>query len=449
MELVKNFPIGFYLWWLGINGCLYFAEFHFIQNFTGIHAKKFLMWYVMFSDLLTFFVMFYQSPGILRLLLHAGIIVGFPVFCLKIKWSDAVAPAMIILTLFTFMEGFQTVFMRFLSGQEADFSTAIVIQILVSGILTVLLVVTLNYISKTYFFTGQQKISHCLYALLFPCIFIVWAIRSGLSLDMWMDSGTENLLPGNQSNLWALFWILGACAIFFIILRLAGRIVILSMQETDQKRLEDQMKEQSIYLEEAKMRNEKYRRFQHDIDNHFLVLSGLIHEKKYEEAEIYFENLHKASDHLLIGIETGNPVIDILLNEKINYARSNGIEVKYDIRFSSDCPVEDLDLCVILANAMDNAITACMKGDIEQPEISVMVCKRHHFLILEIANPVSAVYQATEYGTGLKNIRHTVEKYEGTMEIEESKNYFKLTALLCLKPFTKEEPPFAKSRLRK
>ena len=123
---------------------------------------------------------------------------------------------------------------------------------------------------------------------------------------MWMNSGTEDLLPGNQSNLWALFWILGACAIFFIILRLAGRIVILSMQETDQKRLEDQMKEQSIYFEEAKMRNEKYRRFQHDIDNHFLVLSGLIHEKKYEEAELYFENLHKASDHLLIGIETGD-----------------------------------------------------------------------------------------------------------------------------------------------
>lgn len=449
MEFIKIFPIGFYLWWLGINGCLYFAEFHFIENFTGIHAKRFLMWYVIFSDLLTFFVMFYQSPGILRLLLHAGIIVIFSVFCLKIKWSDAVAPAMITLTLFTFMEGFQTVFMRFLSGQEAGFRTAIVIQILVSGILTVLLAITLNYISKTYLFTGKQKISHCLYALFFPCIFIVWAIRSGLSLDMWMVSDVKDLFPGKQSNLWALFWILGACVVFFIILRLVGRVVILSIQETDQKRLEDQMKEQSIYLKEAKMRNEKYRRFQHDIDNHFLVLSGLIHEKKYEEAEIYFENLHKASDHLLIGIETGNPVIDILLNEKISYARSNGIEVKYDIRLSSDCPVEDLDLCVILANAMDNAITACMKGDIEQPEISVVICKRHHFLILEIANSVSVADQAAEYGTGLKNIRHTVEKYEGTMEIEKSKNYFKLIALLCLKPFRKKEMPFAKSCLHK
>ena len=96
---------------------------------------------------------------------------------------------------------------------------------------------------------------------------------------------------------------------------------------------------------------------------------------------------------------------------------------------------------------MDNAITACMKGDIEQPEISVMIRKRHQFLILEIANPVCTAYQTAESGTGLKNIRHTVEKYEGTMEIEESKFYFKLTALLCLKPFTKDKLPSTKNCL--
>ena len=86
MESAEIFSIGFYLWWLGINSCLYFAEFHFIQNFTGIRVKRFLIRYVLFSDLLTFFVMFHQSPGVLRLLLHAGIIVGFSVFCLKRKW---------------------------------------------------------------------------------------------------------------------------------------------------------------------------------------------------------------------------------------------------------------------------------------------------------------------------------------------------------------------------
>ena len=52
------------------------------------------------------------------------------------------------------------------------------------------------------------------------------------------------------------------------------------------------------------------------------------------------------------------------------------------------------------------------------------------------------------YGTGLENIKHIVEKYEGTMEIEESKSYFKLTALLCLKPFTENELPLTKNSLK-
>lgn len=447
MGCAKILSVGFYLWWLGVNGCLYYAEYHFIQNFMGIRRKQFWVQYVLFGDLLTFLVMFCQSPSILRLILHAGMIVSFSAICFKMKWSDAVAPAMIILALYTFMEGFQTVLMRWLSGQEINFCRAIAVQMLVSGVLAGFLVLTLNYVSKTYSGIGQQTISTCLYSLLFPCVFIVWVIRSGLGLDMWMTTAAGDALAQKQSNLWALLWILGACGIFFIILRLAGRIIILSIQETDQKRLEDQVKKQSIYLEEAKMRNEKYRRFQHDIDNHFLVLSGLIREKKYEEAERYVDHLRGASERLLIGIETGNPVIDILLNEKIRYAESNGIKIRHDIQLSPNCPVTDPDLCVILANAMDNAITACITESIKQPEISVVICRRRQFLLLEVANTISAVCRTVEYGTGLKNIRHTVEKYEGTMEIENGVNCFKLTALLCLKPFAKEEPPFTNHRL--
>ncbi len=448
MAAEKFLSMGFYLWWLSVNGCLCFAEFHFIQKFTGIRGKRFVLQYVLLSELLTFLIMYCRSFSILGFLFHAGIIVGYSVFFLKMKWLDAAAPMMIILTLFTFMEGFQTVLLGWLSGQDMDFQAAIIIQMLVSGILAALLIMTLNYISKTYSYMGQKRISTYLYALLFPCVFIVWAIRSGLSLDMRTASKAANsVLLGKQSYFWAFFWISGACAVFFILLKLAGRIVILSIQETDQNRLENQIKAQSIYLEEAKMRSEKYRRFQHDIDNHFLVLSGLIHEKKYGEAEIYFDNLHKASDHLLLGLETGNPVLDILMNEKIRYAESKGVRIRHDIRLPSRCPVEDLDLCIIMANAIDNAIAACTKERIKQPEIYVVIHKRHHFIIIEITNPISEAYQTAEYGTGLKNIKYTVEKYEGTMEIEYGKNYFKLTALLCLKPITQEEQPFTKCGL--
>ena len=192
-----------------------------------------------------------------------------------------------------------------------------------------------------------------------------------------------------------------------------------------------------LALEEAKKRNEQYRTFQHDINNHFLVLSGLIREKRYEEAEIYLDKLHGSSDRLLIGIETGNPILDILLQEKISFAVSSGIEVKHDVQIPPDCGEEDMDLCMILANALDNAVHACRKVAGRQPEISVMVRRRHHFLIIEVVNTMVQAQGRLEYGTGLNNIRRTAEKYEGTMEIENDGETFRLTVLLCLAPFTK------------
>lgn len=434
MEYLRFFSIGFYIWWLFINGWLYTAEFNFIQSFTGIRGKKYMIPYVLLSVTLTFLVMYCHSIGVFRLVLHMGLIFCFCKFLLSMKWIDTIAPTMIILTLSTFMEGFQTIFMRWLVKQAIGECVGIIIQMLVTGILALLLIITLQFVTKKYAYTGQQKISSYLYTLLLPCIFIVWVIRSGLGLDMWMDQSFND-----QSDLWALVWILGACAIFFIILKLVSKIITLSIEEIEQKRLQDQIKKQYVYLEEAKKRNEQYRMFQHDINNHFLVLSGLIREKNYKEAEKYFNKLHGASDKLLLGIETGKPVIDILLNEKVNFARLNSIEVKQDVKIPEDCSVEDMDLCIILANAIDNAIQACVKEKNGQPEISITVRKRHRFLIVEVANTIISENYMFEYGTGLKNIKHIVEKYEGTMEIETSDNYFRLAILLCFLPFTKEK----------
>lgn len=251
---------------------------------------------------------------------------------------------------------------------------------------------------------------------------------------MWMNQSFKE-----QSDLWALVWVLGACAIFFIILKLVGKIITLSIEETEQEKLQDQIEKQYIYLEEAKKRNEQYRMFQHDIDNHFLVLSGLIRNQKYSEVEEYFNKLHRTSDKLLIGVETGNSVIDILLNEKVNYAKLNDIEVKHNIKTLADCSVEDMDLCIILANAIDNAIQACVKENNVQSEISITIRKRYRFLIVEVANTMIPENYTFEFGTGLKNIKYIVEKYEGTMEIETNENCFRLTILLCMLPFTNKE----------
>lgn len=205
---------------------------------------------------------------------------------------------------------------------------------------------------------------------------------------------------------------------------------------------------------EAKKKNEQYRAFQHDIDNHFLVLSGLVQEKRYAEAEKYSRNLNRPSDRQVVRVDTGNPAADILLKEKIGFAEANGIRVRCDAHFSREFFIEDADLCTLLANAMDNAIRACLKEEADHPEITVTAGMKRHFLLISVVNtqrisghPGKETSDAggrsplreEEYGTGLKNIKRTVKKYEGAMETERSRGYFSLSMLLCLKPFAQGE----------
>ena len=105
MGYLQIFLIGFYIWWLFINGWLYTAEFNFIRSFTGIRGKKYMIPYVLLSDMLTFLVMYCHSIGIFRLILHMGLIFCFCKFLLNMKWIDTIAPTMIVLTLSTFKIG--------------------------------------------------------------------------------------------------------------------------------------------------------------------------------------------------------------------------------------------------------------------------------------------------------------------------------------------------------
>lgn len=205
-------------------------------------------------------------------------------------------------------------------------------------------------------------------------------------------------------------------------------------------------------LNEAKDRNERYLAFQHDIDNHLLVLAGLVREKKYAQAEDYTRNLKAYSDSLAAGIRTGNLAADVLLKEKLIWAEARGIKVSLDIHFSKKYFIEDADLCTLLANGLDNCLNAYEKEPREKREITVRAGMRRQFLLINMTNtihcpePLAAggtagndggLLRERDYGVGLKNIKRTVEKYSGTMRAERKEGQFCLSMMLCLEPSAK------------
>jgi len=111
-----------------------------------------------------------------------------------------------------------------------------------------------------------------------------------------------------------------------------------------------------------------------------------------------------------------------------------------EIVFNGTIPtfINNTDLCIILSNALDNAIEACRayKGD---RKITVFGGYRHGYFILTVKNPTvnriaddSALPATTkadklQHGFGLVNINAVVEKYDGAMRTECKDGQFVLS----------------------
>ncbi len=185
---------------------------------------------------------------------------------------------------------------------------------------------------------------------------------------------------------------------------------------------------QKVYIAEAQMRYEQTRAFRHDIRNHLSVLDGLLSSGKLEEGKAYLQKLKTVSASLSFPHQTGNTVVDILLGEKLGLAESNGIMVEVSLLLPKPCGVDDFDLCVIFANALDNAISACqtIKG---AKSIRIYGERQGDFYMLAFDNTCVGE-PMPPIGTGLANIKSVAEKYHGAMLTEKKGQHYSLNILL-------------------
>ena len=119
-------------------------------------------------------------------------------------------------------------------------------------------------------------------------------------------------------------------------------------------------------------------------------------------------------------IQTGNPVMDVLLGDKLELARACGAEVDSSLVLPRPCG--------IFANALDNAIQACagMEGT---TSIRMAGEQQGSFYLLEFEN-TCLPKASPAMGTGLSNIKTVAEKYGGAMTFETSGALFRLHVLL-------------------
>ncbi len=190
-------------------------------------------------------------------------------------------------------------------------------------------------------------------------------------------------------------------------------------------------------------------KFKHDINNHFNVISDLLIKNDYDDAKKYLEQLIKRNNKTsLIISQTGNIVIDSIINYKLSGLDRNEIKVSTDIVVPERTNIEIMDLSTILNNLLDNSIRALNEMAGEKILTIVIKYSRKRMiiritntyendLILENGEFVTTKADKKNHGMGIKNVKDAIEKYNGLLSIKNEDGVFITDVLLYDTPLEK------------
>ena len=247
--------------------------------------------------------------------------------------------------------------------------------------------------------------------------------------EIYMDDGPSGYLL-NRGQMIVMYF-LGLASLFCILFSYK-KIQQNFFLRTKLSLLEQEEHSLNLYVEEAKARYDETRAFRHDIKNHITVVKELLQGGKLEEAAGYIEDMDDMAERMSFPCSTNNPVVDILLGNKLGIAKSMGVHVDCSLLLPYPCGLRDIDICIVLSNALDNAIHACKNMDAGMEKyIRVSGRIQGDFLMVEVRNSFRGK-GAFKKGTGLSNIKAVAEKYGGAMSIETGEGEFVLQALLII-----------------
>ncbi|MBQ7776552.1 MAG: GHKL domain-containing protein [Lachnospiraceae bacterium] len=180
--------------------------------------------------------------------------------------------------------------------------------------------------------------------------------------------------------------------------------------------------------------HENVRRLKHDMKNHMMVIASYLNGREYEKAKEYTSVILDKLNAVHSYIETGNSLLNHILNEKLNLARSRGIAVKAEIENISFAKMESLDFSALLSNVLDNAIEACAKE--VKPQLQVQIASKRGYDTIFVKNSISQSVleenpqlQTTKessvgHGMGIAQIKAITEKYGGLCDFYEETGCF-------------------------
>lgn len=240
----------------------------------------------------------------------------------------------------------------------------------------------------------------------------------------------------------------GFVIIFFIGAGIAFVWILLTLQKRSLQKEVYYLRQQETLLKNyyltLEQKNELVRQMRHDIGNYLETMKVLAANNQKEEMEETTRVLDIEYQQILKVDFCREPVINAIVNQKVELCIKQNIEHWIDISDIDLGNIEPVDWMTIFFNLFDNAIEAnAVIPDGEKRMIEVRVYRQGNVQTLVFKNRKTTVEQERKkqfklkderypHGLGLKILQKTVSKYGGTISMEDMGEWFEAKVTFTL-----------------
>lgn len=299
---------------------------------------------------------------------------------------------------------------------------------------------------------------HLIFSKLRPTLFVImdivkkgWAAGCIIPLlllaAMYSLCGYPVPLRMNQHSIPATI------VVCFIVITSYSALVVLfrgiineQAMEYEKRIMKIQLSSLQLYAARAAKDNQTVDIFHHDLRHFANIVTAYINSGNYDEAiaglNSISSNISQISQQRNDKRYCENEAINAIIAFLVADAEDKGIKVESSLGIPGNISVDSIELALVFANAIENAVNACGKMPEDTDKRLRMTTSRHgRQLLIEIANTYTGnisfdkrlnIPISTEIGHGIGSysIRAFAEKYNAALRYRAAEGWFTVSILI-------------------
>ena len=219
-----------------------------------------------------------------------------------------------------------------------------------------------------------------------------------------------------------LFWVVTGCIVLVY--------MVYSKKQMEYEQKIDMLlyDRKNRYYEQIIQKNENIKAFHHDLQKHIRIINAFCEKQDITSIQNYIYDITQCIQNNKI-VDTGNEIVNCFVDYMIEGMRED-LQFHYEIKgyFPQNIKMTDKDICVLFANAIENAQNTLKS--IRGEKYFVMEIKHYHEdIFVNISNTakedaLARVNKKASGHYGIQNMKSVVENYNGKIDFTYKDHMF-------------------------